>query len=199
MQTFAKIKALVVKAAWVFPLLFAGLFYTSSAFAAAPEPSILVRNFGILGEILQTVSIIMGLGMLLGVFFDLKRYGESRNHMSQQYSLAAPLTKMLAGVALLGLPTALASALWAFWTSSSPLQYNGGNSDFEQYIPAILVFVRLIGAGSFIRGIVLLARSGQSQQQPGQLSKAFLHIFGGILLVHILGTVALVKEIFNFT
>ena len=63
-------------------------------------------------------------------------------------------------------------------------------------MPAILVFVRVVGIGSFIRGIVLLSRSGDHQRsQPGMLGKALIHILAGVLLIHIVGTMDLLEDI----
>lgn len=167
---------------------------------AAPNPATIVHNLDTLGSILQTVSIITGLGLFMGGIFTMKRYGETRTFMSYHMTLAAPLMMMLAGVLLLVLPTSIDSALFAFWSTATPLHYGGNTEGWDQYIPAVVIFVRLIGVGAMMRGFVMLSRTGGGHgAQPGTLGRAMVHIFGGLLCVHILGTVNLLMSLFDLT
>lgn len=163
------------------------------------EASILTQNFGIIGTILQDMAIFLGVGMTLAALFQFKKYGEQRTMMSSQHSIAGPLAMLIAGASLLVLPTFIDTALYAFWKNSNPLTYSGDTSGWGSLVPPILMLVRLVGVGSFIRGIVMISRCGAQQSQPGQLGKAMMHIFAGILCVHILGTLHLLKNILGFT
>ncbi len=161
------------------------------------DPNVIVNNLGTLAKILQSVGILLGVGMFLSGLFHLKKYGEGRTMMSQQHSLATPIFMIIAGTALMLLPTTINTFLNAFWSTTSPLQYDTDGEGWDEYVPVIVTFVRLIGVGSFIRGLVLFSRAGGHQSQPGTMSKAIIHIFAGILCVHVIGTTELLKTIFD--
>ena len=159
----------------------------------------MLHNIGTIANILNMVSILMGLGLFLAGIFQFKKYGESRTQMSSQHSITAPLVMVIAGIFLLILPYTITSSLLAFWGQGQtlPLQYQGPTTyDIDVYIPVILAFVRLIGVGAIMRALVLFSKLG-SQGQPGTMGKAVMHLIGGILCVHILGTVRLVEFIFD--
>lgn len=52
---------------------------------------VMLQNIGQISEILNVVAIVMGIALVLGGIFQLKRYGEMRTQMSQQMSLFGPL------------------------------------------------------------------------------------------------------------
>lgn len=155
----------------------------------------LTYNLGTIGDIIGTVALIMGIGIFLTGIFQMKKHGESRTMMSGQHTIAGPLMMLLAGAMLMALPTVIDSALLAFWGTSSPLAPPQAPAGYSGLETPILMFVRIIGVGSFIRGIVLLSRSGSHQGQPGTLGKALIHMFAGVLCVHIVGTLDLIDSI----
>lgn len=160
----------------------------------------LTQNILDLAVIFQTVSIGMGLGLFLMGLFRLKRYGEQRTFMSYQMTIARPLFMLLGGALLVYLPVTLSSALYNFWSTSSPLAYQPSSySGYQMLIPPVIMFVRLIGVGAFIKGILLLSRCGGEQTQPGTMGKSLLYIFGGILCVNIMATINLMKTFFGVT
>ncbi|OGT52820.1 MAG: type IV secretion protein IcmC [Gammaproteobacteria bacterium RIFCSPHIGHO2_12_FULL_41_15] len=163
------------------------------------DSTTLMQSLGYIGIIIQDVGVLMGLSLFMAGVFRLKRYGEMRTFMSHQMTIAGPLLMLVAGVMLLCLPLVLRTALLNIWSTSNPLHYGGSTAGYAQLIPPVIVFVRLIGVGAFIRGIVLLSRAGGEQSQHGTFSRATLHIIGGILCVHILGTLSVLREIFGFT
>lgn len=165
---------------------------------AGPNPIHIMQQFGLIANILQTFGIMMGIGLMMSSLFMLKRYGESRTMMSTHMSLNAPLALMLGGVMFLILPTIISTTLFAFWGNSSPEHYDGSISGIDQYVPVVLMFVRLIGVASIMRAIMLFSRAGNhNSSQPGTISKGLMHLFGGLLCVHILGTVNLLKSILD--
>ena len=160
---------------------------------------VMMHNFGILADIVQALSIIMGVGLVMGGFFTLKRYGEMRTFMSHQMTLAWPLLKIVAGAMLLVLPVLIGTGLLAFFSTTSPLAYVNDGSGWDQFAQAVLMFVRVIGICSCIRGVVLFSRTGIVGGPPGTMGKALIHFVGGLMLVHIIGTGNLLKEIFDIT
>lgn len=162
----------------------------------------LVNNMHWLARLIEIFSVGAGLSIMFGGFFKLKRYGEMRSAQSSQMTLAAPLIMLLSGIMLLMLPLFLKVGLMAFWGASgtSPLAYEGSSlPGMYQIEYAVVLFTRVLGLGAFVRGVLILSRSGSEGGQPGQKGKAFVHMFAGVLLIHILGTVDLVKQIFGYT
>lgn len=164
------------------------------------EAGLLIRHFETLGEILQSIATLLGVVMTIGGLFQLKKYGETRTMMSSQQSASGPLMLLLSGGILLTLPSFIGTALLTFWGNSiSPMHYPDSTGGYASLLPAILMFVRLIGVGSFIRGVVLLSRSAGHQSQPGTLAKAIIHIMGGILCLHIGATLSLLSNILGMS
>lgn len=157
---------------------------------------ILSRHFETIAQIIQIVAVLLGVVLLVGSLFQFKRYGEMRTFMSQQMTMAGPLGMLLASACLLSLPTFLGTSLLALWGDTSPLQYTGGTSGLGQLMPPILIFVRIVGLISIIRGVLLLSRAGH-QGQPGTLGKAFTHIIAGVMCMHILGVTGLLENILD--
>lgn len=166
----------------------------------AGHAAIMLQNLGIVADILNVVAIMIGLGLVIGGLFKLKRYGEMRTFMSHQMTIWGPLSMIIGGVLLLILPWTVTTSLLAFFGpgQTSPLSYQGSMThDIDVYIPVVNAFIRVIGVGAVIRACVLFSRTGQTGGQPGVIGKAMLHLFGGILCIHILGTVELVKYLFD--
>ncbi len=162
--------------------------------------TIFITNLGYIANLLQTVSILMGLFTFMGGLFRLKRYSEMRTFMSYQMTLAWPLLMIIGGVSLMALPFILRTALLNTWGVTNPLRYSGDvATGFDQLIPPIIMVVRLVGVGAFIRGVLLFSRTGREGMPPGTMGKAMLHILGGVMCVHIIGTMDLMKSILGFS
>ena len=58
---------------------------------------------------------------------------------------------------------------------------------------AITRIFQVIGLAAFLRGWLLIAKSAQGQQQ-GNTSKGFIHIFGGILAMNVIGTLQILNN-----
>ncbi len=164
-------------------------------------PEILTQNLGIIATIMETIGILLGLGLFIGGMFQFKRYGEARTMMSSQMSMAGPLMTLIAGIAMLCSPLLIGTLLVSFWGNSgtTDLSYDGDvTSTWSQYIQPILMLVRLVGVYSFMRGFVMSAKTGSGHAQPGTTGKVLVHLFAGILCVHIMGTIKLFESIFGF-
>jgi intracellular multiplication protein IcmC len=179
-------------------------------FASAPAwadgdignlPAVLTANLNIVVDIMQTIAILLGLALFLGGMFQLKRYGEARTMMSSQMSMTGPLMMLLSGIAMLCSPLMIGTLLVAFWGpgGATDLPYDGDTSyGWSQYIQPIIIFVRVIGIFAFMRGFMMVARTG-GQTQQGTTGKALIHVFAGILCVHIMGTIKLLESILGFS
>lgn len=162
------------------------------------EANLLTAHFNIIAEIMTSIALLMGVGFTLAALFQFKKHAEQRSMMSH-HSIAGPIILLICGAILCTLPAFMGSMLLAFWGTSSPLIYQGGPSGYNALIPPILMFIRIIGVGAFIRGVVILSRAGSQQSQPGTLGKALVHLLAGVLLVHILGTIELLKNILGIS
>ena len=163
-------------------------------------PAILTDNLNIIADIMQTLSILIGLGLFVGGMFHLKKYGEMRTMMSSQMSMSGPLMMLISGVAMLCSPLLMGSVLVSFWGTGgiSDLPYDGDTSSgWSQYVQPVLILVRIIGVFSMMRGFVMASKTG-GQTQQGTVGKAVIHIFAGVLCVHIMGTVKLIESILGF-
>ncbi|MBA2648253.1 MAG: type IV secretion protein IcmC [Legionella sp.] len=154
--------------------------------------------------------LITGAGYLIGCMFifkalySLRMYGESRTMMSNSTSIKEPLLYLFVGVMLIYLPTAMSILLESTFSVSSPLQYapvNSKNVGINTLFGSgsaigkpLSMFIQVIGLVAFVRGWVLLARSGSQGQQPGGAGKGMIHIFGGILAVNIVGTLQMINN-----
>lgn len=180
---------------------------SSSAWAASGTgdignlPAILVANLNTIGTIMQTVAILLGLGLFMGGVFQLKRYGEARTMMSSQMSMAGPLMTLISGIALLFSPLLIGTLLVSFWGpgGQTDLPYDGNTSSgWAQYVQPVLMLVRIVGIYAFMRGFVMAAKTGSGHAQQGTTGKVLIHIFAGILCVHIMGTIQLVESLLGF-
>ena len=154
-----------------------------------------MENFSTIGVILNSVAVFLGVTMTFSAIFQLKKYGEQRTMMSSQHSLAGPMMMLVCGAMLLILPEFIDSMLLAFWNNDVPGSYQGDTTGWGSLVPAIEVFMGVVGVGAFIRGIVLMSRVGGQQSQQGTLGKAVVHMFSGLLCIHITGTISLLKNI----
>lgn len=164
-------------------------------------PDILKANLYLIATIMQTLAILIGLALFIGGMFQLKRYGEMRTMMSSQMSIAGPLAMLFSGVAMLCSPLLMGTLLVSFWgpTGVTDLPYDGStDSSWSQYIEPVLMLVRLVGVYAFMRGFVMASKIGGGHAQPGTSGKVLIHIFAGILCVHIMGTIQLIESILGF-
>ena len=158
--------------------------------------STVIQNLTHFASILQILSIGGGVGLFIGSLFQFKRYGEMRTFMSHQMTIARPLAMMLGGIMLLIMPLMIGTFMLAFWGSASPMAYTAtSDSGWAPLIPVVVDFVRVVGIFAFMRGIFLVSRSGVIGGQQGILSKAILHMFGGVLCINVVATEHLLKSI----
>ncbi len=150
-------------------------------------------NFYYLGLVIQSISVLMGVAFFLGGILKLKRYGEMRTFMSHQMTIWAPLMMLVTAVLLLCLPLTIKAMALSLWGKANPMSYVSASPN--PYVQKVILLLRLFGVCSFMRGVVLLARSGQEQSQPGALSKSMIHMLSGLFCVYIESTIAVLKAL----
>ncbi|MDF1654756.1 MAG: type IV secretion protein IcmC [Coxiellaceae bacterium] len=164
------------------------------------DVNMLIRHLHVVTVIIQDFAIAAGLLLIFMGFMKFKRYGEMRTFMSQQMTMSKPLMLVIGGSLLICTPLLLGTGIRAFWGTVNPLHYMGNTSTaLDQVEYAIIVFVRVLGIVVFIRGWIMLAKSGGENVQPGMRGKAIMQLFVGVLMMHFIGTEHLILETLGFS
>src|SRR3990167_3303296 len=125
-------------------------------------------------------KLITGFAYLAGAFFGLmavfqfKIYAEQRTMMSLQTNIMKPLMHLLVCVALMWLPRTFSVLMVRTFGYQLALT------------PALLGLVRIVGLVSFVRGWMMMVHVAEQGHQAS-FGKAMTHIFGGLLLINIVG------------
>ena len=140
----------------------------------------ITSNIQYLAHILHYFSVIAGIVMISAALFKIKRYGEARTQMSIQHTLGPPLIMLAVGATLCSIGTVMTVFTGIFWGAGFD-----SNSSLVQYsaLMPIVMFIRLLGVGAFIRGCFSLAKYHADQQ--GAVGKGLTYIISGCLLMHI--------------
>jgi intracellular multiplication protein IcmC len=144
-------------------------------------------------RMLIALSYVMGIGFTLIGLFRLKKYGQQTVMMMAAANIGEPMIFLFVGIALFYLPTMMNSMVETFWGYGlSGIQAytmtTSAGPTWDQVINPLMRVVQIIGLIAFMRGLTLLTRMA-GQSQPGVLSKAFVHIIGGIMAINIYGTI----------
>ncbi len=155
-------------------------------------------------RLITGASYLIGCAFLFKAIYSLKVYGEARTMMSSSASAKEPILYLMVGAILLYFPTTLQMMLQTTFNYNTVLQYapvNSNNNALDTLFGSgsvvgkpLAMLIQVIGLIAFIRGWVLVARSGSQGQQPGGTGKAFMHIFGGILAINIVGTLTIINN-----
>lgn len=155
-----------------------------------------MQNLHSMAGILQLMAIAGGLGLFIMSLFEFHRYGQMRTFMSHQMTMARPLAVMLSGIMLLIMPSIISTVMLAFWGTANPMAYTTtSNEGWAPLMPMVIMFVRVIGVGAFMRGIFMFSRMGHQGGQQGGMAKALLHLFGGVLCINVVATEQLLHAI----
>lgn len=162
-------------------------------------------------SMLPVEKMLIGGAYLMGLLFvfksitSFKTYGEAKTSMSGGGAhIKEPLTFLMVGVILLYFPTSFKIFMQTSFGYSSVLQYapiNSGSDALNTLFgngsavgEPLSIIIRVIGLIAFIRGWVLISRSASQGQPPGGTGKGFMHIFGGILAMNIVGTLNVINN-----
>lgn len=163
----------------------------------------LARSVDQVYKLVTGAAYIIGCAFAFKALYSLKVYGELRTMMASNTSLKEPLTYLLVAAVFIFMPTAFSIMMNTTFGSSNVLAYSelpaGMSFSATNGGEAFLKILQLIGAMAFVRGWVLLARSQGQGSQPGTMGKGITHIFGGILLMNIVGTVNVMYNTLGIT
>ena len=151
----------------------------------------LTQNVELAYGIAEGFAVISGITLVLLGFMGLKRHAEMRGMMGQQQSMAKPLMLIVCGSMLLTLPSILPALVTTLFSSSQDSQYQGPLSS-----TGLILFIHFLGLCSVIKGIIMLSKTGGHSAQPGMRGKALIHLFAGVLLLHISEVTSLAQNFF---
>ncbi len=174
-------------ACWVSCAVFSNAVYAATAPDVASMLVKLSETIPSLMRLVTALSYVMGFFFITKGILELKKFGEGRSMMSQEHSLAKPLTIITVGTLLLYLPASVQTGLSTFWTSPNPYGYlpsSSGEDNWTDLTNAAFMVVQLVGAIAFIRGIIMLTHVTGQGGQPGTFGKAMAHIVAGVLCIN---------------
>ena len=165
----------------------------------------LSKSFPPIEKLITGGAYLLGIMFMIKAIYTLKMYGESKSMMSSGSSIKEPLMYFLVGGMLVFFPTGLRLLLnTTFGDNGNILAYgsfssnnNALNSIFGTASPMgrqLCRIIQIFGLVAFVRGWVLIARSAASGQQAGSTGKGFMHVFGGMVAINIVGTIRMLNN-----
>ena len=178
-------------------LLFCMLFMQTSAVYAAINLDALeiLRNLSNQLDpwflVVQWAAYTMGIALFFKALYHLKVYGELRTMMSRETSLKTPLPWMFIGAGFVYFPTAVDVAMTSTFGEGRLLMYPEwqGATSAASKLGMVTIFriMQFVGLVSFVRGMMIIAKSSQQGSQA-RLGKGFTHVIAGIFGLNIVAT-----------
>lgn len=154
-------------------------------------------------RLITASAYVVGFALAFKALYSLKVYGELRTMMASNTSLKEPLVLLGVSSMFLYMPTGLAIIMNTTFGTNNILAYNelptGINLTATNGGYALLKILQLIGVIAFIRGFMMIARSSSQGQQPGGMGKGAIHVLGGVMMMNIVGTIAIISNTLGIT
>lgn len=169
--------------------------FPNAAFAEGlPSIPAMFSNFYEHGKIVigfvRYAAYVMGAMISVGALLDFMKYSQN------QVELRQPITKMAVAACLLALAPSINAAaatlsLQAVPNNDAMLSMFGGSAGsavggiFEGAFKGIIVFIKLVGHISLIKGFIALKNSQSRQGGQDTMGKALTFILGGVACIHL--------------
>lgn len=182
-------------------LAFSPVAYASSTYNVDDMLLHLQSSLGPLYNLAMDSMYVVGIALALKGVYDLRIYGEARTMMSSSNSVKGPLVTLFVAVMCIYAPSAFQTVMVTTFGYSNVLAYSQFPSSSPLGTSAIIILqvVQVIGAYTFLRGWILLARTSSSQGGHGVFGRAILHILGGVFAMNIVGTCNVISATFGIT
>ena len=195
----------------LFLIVFAALIFSENVFAQSPTGGSFgqaamadiitmfsngANSFSALISLTQQLSVVIGIFLVINSVFKFAQVGTD-----PRTSIKMPLTTFFIGVALISLSSLVSVVGGSVALTSNPgdILLSGGSgftSNITAAINGVLLFVRLIGYISFIRGWLLLNKYGNGDQNIG-MGKPLIHIIGGVAAINSQLTATILRNTFS--
>jgi hypothetical protein len=150
--------------------------------------------------IMTSATFLAGLYFAVRAIMLLREYADLRSGGNPNADIRKPIIGLLVAVALLYWPTLFHMSMLTVFDQENPMSYSGGGKPaYDLFMQTIGAIIQAVGFFSFIRGWILLARIGQQGAQPGEFSRAVIHIIAGLMAINIFGTWDLLKSIIGLS
>jgi len=195
------------------------LLYLFSENAVAADIQTVLNNVS--NIIVPLTAMVLMISYCAGVYFIIhaltmmKKFGNMGMQQTQPGELGGPLMQLVVGAVLIYLPSStdvLTNSLFSTSASlfggssinyanlgvgASVLGYIGADNLSQQWAAlanTLVLYIQFIGLLSFIKGWFLMSKSAGAGSQPGNLSKGFVHIIGGIIAINFVSIVSILNS-----
>ena len=147
-------------------------------------------------SMLSVERLISGMGYLFGILLIIYAIGKLKDIAEApttggQVKLSVPVAYILAGAALIYLPSMLHVLSNSLFGTSSALEYTTYNP--YNFYSAMYVIIQSAGLIWFVRGCILLAHSSESSQSQrgvgGIGMRGLMFMFSGVLAMNLDATI----------
>lgn len=162
--------------------------------------------FDSIQKLIVALSYVIGLGMVARGVMMYKAFADQTFHSQNRAEMAGPIVWIIIGCVLIYFPRTLDSSLITLFGSdeisgSSELiawQSTLGTEKWKALSEVVIKYIKLVGFIAFLRGWIILSKMGHSGAQPGSITRAMVHVLGGILLIAIVDTVNILARTFGY-
>lgn len=137
----------------------------------------------VIPHIQQWWPVVLTLSYLIGLIFGVVSLAQSVDH-KHKFNRMTAVWAFVCAVLLMNLPAMMDSLAMSIFNTGSEqsLSYSPPSSPGAVYIQFAVVAIGIVGLIGISRGICLLRNAAG---QPANLSRAIVHIIGGILAVNL--------------
>ncbi|MBI2790827.1 MAG: hypothetical protein HYX61_02615 [Gammaproteobacteria bacterium] len=179
----------------------------ADAFSLTTALTNLNNAFTSIEHLIVAVSYVIGLSLMVRGVMMYKALATQTMSSAQKGEFAGPLVFIIVGGILVYFPSTLTTSLSSVFVTSdiSPAseligyQSLSGSEKWQQISTVVIEYMKLIGLIAFVRGWVILSKMGHSGSQPGSVGKGLIHLIGGVLLINVVETVAILACTFGYT
>ena len=147
-------------------------------------------------------SYLIGIACVMKAVLMLKQYGQGTIFMAASRNLRGPMIYMTVGVSILfsqQLINVTMNTVWGYDINSILSYPTDVSGKWQDVLKPVIQLVQVLGLFAFFRGWILITKFGtygEAQAPPGTLTKAGMHILGGIMAINFSGTIDLIYNTF---
>lgn len=187
-------------------VIFSLVSFPALAASGMPDIGQMFSNFSDTSIKIMTLvsgtAFVVGIALSLKAAFALKEYSESGGRTQ----LKTPIVTLLAGVMLVSFPETISMATETISlganTGAMLSDVGGGGSEavamMSSALSGVLLFVKMVGHIAVFRGILILKRVYEGNQQAS-IGSALTHIFGGAACININRTIDMLANTVGMT